>query len=298
MGDGSLGCQVEHFYGVDSVTQTGKRVAIVGTAPSWMHAPWNDPGLEFWCLNDMWSLNPPRADRWFELHPLDRIFFRPLKNRVVYAEHIPHGFYVRPEGHVEKLREMAKTIPVYLQQTPPDGWPPNARRLPIEALNAQFGYRVDVARKARIYEPHAANTGSQYWASGPAYEIALAMLEGVSEIQIWGIHLSTEAEYREQRHNFEEMLGIARGRGIRIVMADDSPILKHEWQYAYQPKPPMHPAKVKLMQVRQAKYDVMATAAAGAASDRLQRLAAMEADCLMTMQQRTPLVLTVPAIGV
>lgn len=257
----------------------GKRIAIVGTAESWKRCPWDDPTLEIWGLNDAYTLGFTRVDRWFDLHPLDRFYFRPLNQRVVYAHDVPYGCYVRPQGHLEKLQEMARTIPVYLQQTPPPGWPPNARRLPVEQLRAAFG---------------------EYWASGPSYEVALAILEGATEIQIWGIHLSTEAEYREQRPNFEYLLGIARGRGITIVMADESPVLKHGWQYGFQPKPPMHPAKMKLIHVRQAKSDLllrMGTHPSRGTADRLRRLDAMEMDCVRAMQQREPITIVAPVLG-
>jgi hypothetical protein len=248
--------------------------------------PWDDPTLEMWWLNDAWTLlldpsvpGVKRVDRWFELHPLDRFYFRPINQRVIYAHDVPYGCYVRPQGHLEKLQEMARTIPVYLQQEPPKGWPPNAKRLPFEQLRERFG---------------------DYWASGPSYEVALAIMEGASEIQIWGIHLATEHEYREQRPNFEYLLGIARGLGIKIVMAKESPVLKHGWQYALEPKPAIHPAKMKLFEVRQAKSDLlvqMARTPSRSAADRLRRLEAQEMVCLMTMQHREPVVIQAPVLG-
>jgi hypothetical protein len=178
--------------------------------------------MEIWSLNDAYMCRDAkgrglqRVDRWYELHPLDKMFFRPKGNKVVYAHEIPKGFYVRPEGHVEWLKTQAQTIPVYLQQEPPNDWPANARRFPLEELEARFG---------------------AYWASGPSYMVAQAMAEGFQEIHIYGIHLSTEAEYREQRANFEHLLGIARGMGIKVYMAEESPLLKHPWKYGYEPKP-------------------------------------------------------------
>lgn len=259
---------------------TGKRVAIIGTAESWSSCPFNDPTLEIWTLNDAWTLNIPRTDRHFELHPLDRFHYRDINQRIVYAHEVPYGCYVRPRGHLEKLQEMARTIPVYLQQEPPAGWPVNAKRLPIEELTKRFG---------------------SYWASGPSYEVALAMMEGATEIQIWGIHLATEHEYREQRANFEHLLGIARGMGIKIVMADASPVLKHGWQYAYEPHPAMHPAKTTLMEVRQAKNDLIVQLATHKPSrggaDRLRRLTALETDCLRALQHREPVKIIAPVIG-
>ncbi len=72
------------------MTPQKKRCAIVGTAESWKDTPWDDPSLEIWSLNDAYSLNGfQRADRWFELHPTDKFYFRPKQQRAVYAELVP-----------------------------------------------------------------------------------------------------------------------------------------------------------------------------------------------------------------
>lgn len=262
-----------------------KRVAILGTAPSYKSAPFDDPGLEFWCLNDMWTLQPPRADRWFELHPLDKLYFRPVHDRVVYAEDVPHGYYVRPQGHVEQLRGMARTIPVYLQSAPPAGWPAHAQRFPYEQVDA---FMASICQDETF----------GYWASGPAYEVALAMMEGAEEIQVWGIELATDHERQQQRFQFEHILGIARGRGIKVVMAPQSPILKHGWRYAYEPKPAEHPAKQMLRKARHEQSQVMAALARvpwyrrrGPLQDRLRRACALEMDCVMTLRRREPITL-------
>lgn len=209
-----------------------KRVCIAGTAPSWRRTPWHDPSIEIWALNDCYMLGFPRIDRHYELHPLDQMWFRPRDNARVLETDIPKGFYVRPEGHLDTLKEMAKTIPVFLQQEPPDDWPPHARRFPIEAVTQAFG--------------------DDYWASGPSYMIAQAVLEGYTEIWVTGIHLSTEHEYREQRPQWEHLLGRMLGPhvrqsaqdgwrifdgAIRLVLPKESPILQHGWKYAYEPKP-------------------------------------------------------------
>jgi len=210
-----------------------KRCAIVGTAGSWVKTPWDDPTLEVWSLNDAYCSKDgrgkpmPRADRWFEIHPIDKMWFRPVSKTVIHADEVPAGHYVRPEGHLDWLKAQAATIPVYLQDEPPAGWPVNAKRFPIERVEAEFG---------------------TYWASGPSYMVALALLEGYEEIHVYGIHLSTQAEYLEQRPQFEHMLGIARGRGVKVVMADESPVMKHAWRYAYEPRPsqPVNPARQAL----------------------------------------------------
>ena len=261
-----------------------KRIAIVGTAPSWKACPWDDPGLLIWGLNDAYVLNLPRVDAWWEMHPLDHMHFRKMDQRVIHEQDVPAGYYVRPEGHLQQLQAMATTIPVYLQAEPPQGWPVNARRFDIERAVAEFG---------------------DYFASGPAYMVAQAIWDGAEEIQVWGIHLETEAEYREQRPNFEFMLGIAKGRGIRIVMAPQSPVLKHGFRYAYQSRPAKHPAKIALMEVRHRKQDVLTQlsmlprwARRSHLVDQVRRLAAQEWDCLRAMSQRQPVTLTPPVYEV
>ena len=100
-----------------------QRVAIVGTAPSLKRTPWADPTLQVWGLNDAYTLGFPRADRWYEQHPLHKLYIRARDQKVVYADQVPHGWYVRPEGHLDWLQVQARTIPVFLQETPPKGWP-------------------------------------------------------------------------------------------------------------------------------------------------------------------------------
>jgi hypothetical protein len=225
-----------------------KKCAIVGTAPSWVKAPWEDPSVEIWCLNDGYMCRDAqgqgvrRASRWYDLHPIDKMWFRPTAQRTVRADEIPKGHYIRPEGHLAWLKTQAMSIPVYLQDEPPADWPANARRFPVEAVIARFG---------------------EYWASGPSYMLAQALIEGFTEIQIFGIHLSTQTEYLEQRPNFEHLLGIAKGMGVTVTMAEESPLLKHGWKYGYEPKPePVVPAalteaRAEIKTVRKEKAEMI-----------------------------------------
>lgn len=222
------------------MTQT-KTAVIVGTAETWRKAPWNDPAAHIIGLNDAYSLGFPRIDEWYELHALDKMFFRDPKNRIVRAEDVPAGMYIRPQGHHETLQKMATAIPVWLQHEPPAGWPANAQRLPLERLEAKYG---------------------EYWASGPAYELLHLYDRGFRTFEIYGIHLATAEEYRAQRPNWEHLLGRLLGpqvsltiengirryvgeTGVSIGLPVECPILMHGWKYAFQPKPeapidPMH----------------------------------------------------------
>ena len=188
-----------------------KRIAIIGTAPTWRNTPWDDPTLEIWALNDMGVLNLPRADRWFDLHPLDKMYFR-KKDKPVYAGDVPAGFFVRPHDHLEWLKK--QTIPVYLQEAHPEM--PSSKRFPKEEIEAKFG---------------------KHFASSPAWMIGLALLEGVTELHIYGIHLATEWEYIKQKPNMTFLLGIAAGLGVKVVLPKGCPLLAESHQYAFEEDP-------------------------------------------------------------
>lgn len=271
-------------------TPQKKRVCIVGTAESHRQTPWADPTLEIWSLNDAYSLGFPRANRWFELHALDRMYFRDPRSKVIHASEVPPGFYVRPAGHVEWLKKQATTIPVYLQKDPPDGWPSNAQRFPLEKVTGAFG--------------------ANYWASGPSYMLALAILEGYTEIWITGIHLATEAEYREQRPQWEHLLGRILGPhvteskidgfrvydgAIRLVLPERCPILHHPWRYAYDEKPKRQPdpLDVEWKRTQKEKQQILAAIVnlpkgkdKRVLVERLQRLEIVEMDLQQMAQKR------------
>jgi hypothetical protein len=64
-----------------------------------------------------------------------------------------------------------------------------------------------------------------YLSSSIALEIAMAIHEGFSEIHLYGVDLNTDAEYAWQKPGVEYMLGVAVGRGIKIVLPDNCPLL-------------------------------------------------------------------------
>jgi hypothetical protein len=214
-----------------------KRVAIVGTAQSWKKTPWNDPGLTILSLNDAYRMPGfQRADVWFDLHPLDKFLSVPAAQGAVYAHQVPPGHYVRPEGHLGWLAH--QTIPVYLHpdyatQHPPAAEWAHVRPFPKAEIEAECG---------------------RYFTSSPGWMAALAVMQGVEELHVYGIHLATEHEYIEQRPNFEFLMGRVLGGGkLRVtehdgmrryetpngcvVLPEASPILASDFQYAFEPRP-------------------------------------------------------------
>lgn len=228
------------------MSDTTKRAIIVGTAGSWKKAPFKDADTHIVSLNDAYALGIPRAEEWYELHPLSEMWFRPANKRVFKEGEIPEGVYIRPEKHLEWLQARAKTINVWLQNDPPDGWPVNAKRLPIEELREKYG---------------------QYWASGPSYILMHLYDRGFRHFEVYGIHLATEQEYIRQKPNFEALLRGILGAKVKqreadgkryyegaettLVLPKEAPILTHGWQYAYEKAPisPDHDARKRLAQL-------------------------------------------------
>ena len=215
-----------------------KRAALVGTAQTWVQAPWNDPNIVICGLNDLYNCGIPRADRWYDLHPISQMYFREATGKFVDPREIPSGkHYIRPAQHLQWLQQQAQQIPVFLQEVP-DGWPPNAQRFPIEACKAMLRARPDQ---------------EAYIASSPALILAHLLLEGFTEIQIYGIHLATQAEYIKQRPGFEWLIGRAQERGVTIIFPEECPLLKHTHLYAYEtePKPAGLEEQKRIQQIAQ-----------------------------------------------
>lgn len=216
---------------------TQQRYGIIGTAPSWRKTPWDDQGILLASLNDAYQLQPQgfkRADEWFDPHPLDHMVFP--EGKMVYAHQVPPGYYVRPKGHYEWLAK--QSIPVYLhpdylaQKPEAKDWA-SAKPFPRQQVVEAFG---------------------QYFTSTPQWMMALAILRGFQDFEIYGIHLATEQEYREQRPGFEFLIGRVLGKGKMTVTVKDgmrhydspdghvalpeaSPILQSKFQYAFETRP-------------------------------------------------------------
>ena len=101
------------------------KVAIVGAGRTRTQAPWNDPSWEVWGLNE---IAQPRADRWFELHPLS----------------------VQTEAEMAWLRACPK--PVYLVRSPPADIPMGVRfpleevvKIGLDFFACTFAYQIALA---------------------------------------------------------------------------------------------------------------------------------------------------------
>ena len=82
-----------------------------------------------------------------------------------------------------------------------------------------------------------AATGTDYWTSSIAYMIALAIRDGFTTIELYGIDLVVGEEYTHQKPCAEFWIGVAQGRGLTICIHANSALLKHQFAYGYDSEP-------------------------------------------------------------
>lgn len=114
----------------------------------------------------------------------------------------------------------------YLQEPHPEL--KNSAAYPIDRITERFG---------------------RYFTSTASYMVASAIDVGASEIQVFGVDMSTGSEYVRQRPCFEYIVGVARGMGIKVDVAPGSPMLKCKWLYGYERPPAGWSSPFKLVPV-------------------------------------------------
>ncbi len=123
--------------------------------------------------------------------------------------------------HMDRTFEMHEAVPEYLSYYRSD-------YLEDLALQADL-WSADGIAGSTVYpfDEVAQTIGQAYWCSSMAYMLALAIHEGASEIALCGIDMSDEGAYAFQRPNMEYLIGVARGRGIKVSVPANSPLCKH-----------------------------------------------------------------------
>jgi hypothetical protein len=122
--------------------------------------------------------------------------------------HLPREWKDNGIGdYIERLNMMPR---LYLQEAHPDL--PDAEVYPLAEV---------------------AKTTGDYFSSSIAYLMALAIHEGAEEIGLYGVAMEGHDEYGYQRPNMEYLVGLARGRGIKVHIPEQSPLCKYGRQYGY-----------------------------------------------------------------
>ena len=172
------------------------KVAILGTAPGFERAFDGDYD-EYWGLNDLYTR-------------LKRRHQRKITRWFELHGDTPLTRSRRPPDHWDELA--ALHLPVYTFFDLPDG-----------ILAQPFPIADDIA------------AGKDYFACTFAYQIGLALSEGVTALGMYGTPLcGTPREALVERPCVEWWLGLATGRGVRVCVDHDQPIGlgRHPHRYA------------------------------------------------------------------
>lgn len=187
------------------IPRTRDKVAIVGFAPSSMQDVrvfFGDPAWEIWSINQLYIAFPAIVEhttRWFQIHPRQE-----------------YDMAVRDIKHHQWMAQQDK-FPIYMQEKEPDI--PMAIPFPKDEMLAKFVRR--------------------YFTNSISWEIALAIAEGFSEIHVYGIDMSQDDEYAEQRPSVEYFVGWADALGIKFYIPAKSDLCKTVWLYPFEDDAPM-----------------------------------------------------------
>ena len=184
-----------------SETTKSRTVYIVGFADSWTDTPFDEPGAEFWGLNNLHSMTNATKkpwSRWFQLHDVDK-------------HHPDDG-----DAHLAWLS--AQKFPVLMFEEHIDTRVSNAQPYPKADVIEHFG---------------------GYFTNSISWMIALAIQEGYEKIGVYGVDMAQDSEYGHQRPSCEYFLGWAKGAGIEIDIAQASDLLKSPFLYGAEDGGPM-----------------------------------------------------------
>jgi len=178
---------------------TRKKVAIVGFGqPDCFCAPFNDPEWEIWGIN-MGNRLDLMKDRHGDFRA-DRWFDL-------------HELIAQSKQDMEWIKTCP--VPLYLTEEFKDN--PNAVVFPL----------ADVVTAHQEFGP-------LYFASSFAYMVGLAMLEGFKTIGFFGCDLDWGRERVVENGNLQFWIGLARGRGVKVVMSPKSTLLSHPALYGFE----------------------------------------------------------------
>lgn len=214
------------------------KVAIVGFSSHWNQAPFDDNEFEIWSLNEAYDLrlgngsNPwekPLAEkrvRWFEIHSREEEYegnpFQHSRNNST--------------EHAGKLAALG--CPVYMQKHWDD--------IPNSVEYPHFDQTIKKFRG--------------YFTNSISWMLAIAVMEGFKEIQVYGVDMAQGTEYAAQRPSCEYFLGYIDALGIRLYMPPESDLLKTAYLYGFeQAKAERFLAKLKARkQELQGRHDYLA----------------------------------------
>lgn len=188
---------------MQSLTETPalRKIAILGTATTSVNdAPYTDPTWKIWSMSNNFWLNK-RFDLWFEFHEYETL--KACGASPKYFEFLQKNSKALVTGHACDL------------------WP-DAIPFPLEAIVLRFGdyftcsFAYMLAYALHLHEIDVAQGGG-----------------GIGTIGLWGVDMAVGEEYSHQKPCAEYWIGMARGMGIEVIIAPESPICRTNAMYAF-----------------------------------------------------------------
>jgi hypothetical protein len=181
-----------------------KKVAILGTVPHKLQAPFDNGEFEIWAIAHACLGDPlKRVDRIFELHKWDEI--------------------VKWNSH-KAWKELHKDVPVYLIEENVKKHSKEKEYPTAEVIAFPF---EDLEKKFQVFD----DRNDCYFTNSISEMTALAIDEGFTEIHIYGVNMSHSSEYGFQKPSVEYFLGYAKAKGIRIYVPHESDLCKSYFIY-------------------------------------------------------------------
>lgn len=201
------------------------KVALVGCAPTWKAVPFDDESWEIWAHGSCQPLGLPRVTRWFDLHQPE-----------VWRQ--PKPWFKATETALTYMAWLGQlTTPMVMQQQYP--LVPASEAYPLREIVEQFG----IIKPTLQAEPYS----DRWWgfirqrgefACTAAFMLALALAEGADDVMLCGIDFSGNdvlaIERPWQRASMKYWVGIARGLGIPVTIANGSYFEWAPWIYGYE----------------------------------------------------------------
>jgi hypothetical protein len=181
------------------------KLAIMGLGESKIEYPANDPSWDFWGLNNLYKVMPQiRWDRYFEIHRFsirhDNVLLRKGESEF---RGMTIDEYLRDLNNLNVIVYMNEECQTLLSNSMP---------LPKRSLVDKYG---------------------RYFTSTHAWMLAMAIEREYSTIGLFGVDMS-DPDHIDKRTCFEHYLGIAKAKGIDIVIPASCPLLKSSTLYGFE----------------------------------------------------------------
>ena len=159
-------------------------------------------GSEVWGVNNMPIKHPSVPwTRIFEVHAFQN------KNGTWLRKGQEMFRDLTVNDYVEKLNALG--VPIYVLDHPET---PFTNNVVIDLPTLRSRYR-------------------DFFSTTLSYELALALEESFSSIELLGVDMTLSSEYRDQRPSVAYFAGLAEGRGVVVTTPPDSPLLKNDYAY-------------------------------------------------------------------